>query len=269
MSERDHYEVLGLRPDADGTTVNRTYWQLARKYQAMAPSDPRAHGMLDELNEAYNVLGTPALRDEYDSDRAGRPTAAVAHDESVGAASHHSWRAPERTRGNAREGSVGVSVLQPWMIYGLGAGLAAAGAVAGAITGNLLLDALAGTGGVLIGAAAVRRWVPGMFRGRSTATVAPEESAPSAPERLPRPAGKPLGASIVRNRGNSADDLRTSTASMVGRWRTKANATPASSEPDLTLVDIFRSEQEIETQSEPLSAVLDVLRGTRNPVESR
>ena len=65
MSERDYYEILGLNADADGTTVNKTYWNLARKYQALATSDPRAHTMLDELNEAYNVLGTPALRDEY------------------------------------------------------------------------------------------------------------------------------------------------------------------------------------------------------------
>ena len=56
---------------------------------------------------------------------------------------------------------------------------------------------------------------------------------------------------------------------MVGRWRTKVNTTPAPSGPDLTLVDIVRSEEEIETQSEPLTAVLDVLRGSRKPVESR
>jgi len=70
-----------------------------------------------------------------------------------------------------------------------------------------------------------------------------------------------------------AEDLRTSTASMVSRWRTSVAGVGESDEarkaPDSTLVDIFRSEHDLETQSEPLSAVLDVLRGARNTVETR
>ena len=68
MSERNYYDVLGISPGADGTTVNRAYWQLARKYQGLEASDPRSHTMLDELNEAYTTLGTPILREAYDAD---------------------------------------------------------------------------------------------------------------------------------------------------------------------------------------------------------
>jgi hypothetical protein len=59
---------------------------------------------------------------------------------------------------------------------------------------------------------------------------------------------------------------------MVGRWRTSVNAKDARAggrKPDTTLVDIFQSERDVETPSEPLSAVLDILRGSRDPVELR
>ena len=68
MSERNYYDVLGISPGADGTTVNRAYWQLARQYQGLEASDPRSHTLLDELNEAYTTLGTPLLRETYDAD---------------------------------------------------------------------------------------------------------------------------------------------------------------------------------------------------------
>ena len=270
MSDRDHYEVLGLTPAADGSTVNRTYWQLARKYQALAPSDPRAHGMLDELNEAYNVLGTPALRDAYDAKRLTADAPPEGQGERLaGTAPPRSWRAPEPGRAEAHASGRGMP--KSWLVYGCGAALAAAGAAAGVLTGNLILDVLAGSGVLALGVAATRGGTIASRRARSASSGAPDAPAPSLSrsQTKSRTPGEPLSASIVRNRSASADDVRTSTASMVGRWRTKVNTTPAPSGPDLTLVDIFRSEEEIETQSEPLTAVLDVLRGSRKPVESR
>ncbi|HXK32873.1 MAG TPA: DnaJ domain-containing protein, partial [Dehalococcoidia bacterium] len=69
MADRDFYEVLGLTPAADGAAIDRAYWQLARRYQAEAVNDPRASALLDELNEAYNVLGVPYMRADYDAAR--------------------------------------------------------------------------------------------------------------------------------------------------------------------------------------------------------
>jgi molecular chaperone DnaJ len=66
MSERNYYDVLGISPGADGTTVNRAYWQLARNTRT-GSVDPRSHTMLDELNEAYTTLETP-MRGAYDAD---------------------------------------------------------------------------------------------------------------------------------------------------------------------------------------------------------
>jgi hypothetical protein len=66
------------------------------------------------------------------------------------------------------------------------------------------------------------------------------------------------------------DDLRLSTASIVGRMRqTAAPDVLKESSPDTTLVDIFQSEKDVEESGEPLAAVLDVLRGSREPASSR
>lgn len=255
MSERDYYEILGLTNGADGTTVNKTYWNLARKYQALATSDPRAHSMLDELNEAYNVLGTPALRDDYDTNRP-EPRSEEASVE------HYS--------GSGRK----AFVISHFARYAAGVALAVAGAGIGIWAGNLLLAVLGGGAGALVAFAPVRHTLTAAWQ-KHAGQPETEESPAFSTERThaaditPR-FQQPLSASIVRRGGVPADELRTSTASMVGRWRANA-ATGSESQraPDSTLVDIFRSEQEIDAQSEPLSAVLDVLRGSRSAVESR
>lgn len=46
--------------------VHQSYWHLARVYNAAVPKDPSAAEKLDELNEAYSVLSSPAVRQEYD-----------------------------------------------------------------------------------------------------------------------------------------------------------------------------------------------------------
>ncbi len=69
MSDRDYYEILGLTPRADGPMVDQAYWHLVRKYQALASTNMRAQYMIDELNEAYGVIGNPKLREQYDAFR--------------------------------------------------------------------------------------------------------------------------------------------------------------------------------------------------------
>ncbi len=269
MSERDYYEILGLAADADGTTVNKTYWNLARKYQALATSDPRAHSMLDELNEAYVVLGTPALRDQYDADRPEPASNEVVAEDYPG------WKAfvaPTAREGDAARRSP--LALLRGTPYVAGAVLAIVGAGIGLWAGNVLLAVLGGTTGAAVVIALARHKLLAARQSHAHETepeaVSPKGRPATATQTLPR-ADQPLSASIVRHRGGSVDELRTSTASMVGRWRASVagNAGETEHAPDSTLVDIFRSEQEIEAQSEPLSAVLDVLRGSRSAVESR
>lgn len=72
-SGRDYYEILGLPPGARGADVGAAYWRLVRSRQARRPGELRAPVDLDELNEAAEVLGTPALRQRYDAARAVTP----------------------------------------------------------------------------------------------------------------------------------------------------------------------------------------------------
>ena len=67
MNTRELYEVLGLAPFADGAIVDQAYWHLAKTYQALSVTDPRARESLNDLNDVYAVLSTPRLREEYDA----------------------------------------------------------------------------------------------------------------------------------------------------------------------------------------------------------
>ncbi|MEX1252919.1 MAG: J domain-containing protein [Dehalococcoidia bacterium] len=68
---KDFYQVLRLQSGADAAAVEQAYWYLARRYNAALRHDPEAKEALDELNEAYGVLGSPVLRREYDFRRTG------------------------------------------------------------------------------------------------------------------------------------------------------------------------------------------------------
>ncbi|MEX2159971.1 MAG: DnaJ domain-containing protein [Dehalococcoidia bacterium] len=67
---KDYYLILQVHPEADGAMVEAAYWHLARRYSDAALEDPSAKRKLDDLNEAYSVLGSSAPRDGYDRLRA-------------------------------------------------------------------------------------------------------------------------------------------------------------------------------------------------------
>jgi hypothetical protein len=257
MTEHNYYELLGLTPNADGTAVNRTYWLLARKYQALAVSDPRAHQMLDELNEAYNTLGTPALREAYDRDLAAMPPADDApENEPRAGARRHSMKT------GAPLAFVQARNLN-WPVLGAAGLVCLAGIGLSVWTGSLMFAALGVASSIAIALAPVRRGVVHAWRGRTSVRQRSAAEPAVSVKRV---------ASLAAAGRTDADELRTSTASMVSRWRTttaSAESNEPDRAPDSTLVDIFRSEHDVETQSEPLSAVLDVLRGSRSVVESK
>ena len=59
---KDHFHTLQLHPEADARMVEEAYWHLARRYNAEKRPSPTAVTGLDELNEAYSVLGSPSRR---------------------------------------------------------------------------------------------------------------------------------------------------------------------------------------------------------------
>lgn len=271
MSSRDYYDILGLTPEADGTAVNRSYWNLARKYQALAVSDPRAHHMLDELNDAYGVLGTPRLRDEYDASRSEFERVAQPSGQCKLAGAQGA-RAVQRVHrdGPATNPSAWTSFAGAgsWMPYAAAGCIAAAAAIAGGVSGNVMLMTLGASGGLALAIASTRHKIASIWRRYQT--LDGDIDAASSP--APRIAHTTDTAtpSVPRRRQVPVDELQMSTASMVGRWRNSvARPDAAARQPDSTLVDIFQSEHDVETHAEPLSAVLDILRGDHHPVESR
>jgi DnaJ-class molecular chaperone len=68
----DHYKVLGVKPDASAEEIKRAYRTLAKKYHPDSTGgDKRAENKFKEVSTAYDVLGDPDKRAQYDALRSG------------------------------------------------------------------------------------------------------------------------------------------------------------------------------------------------------
>jgi len=63
---RDYYQVLGVSPNARADEIKRAYRQLARRYHPDISGDDTS-GTFRAAAEAYEVLGHPRRRHEYDA----------------------------------------------------------------------------------------------------------------------------------------------------------------------------------------------------------
>ncbi|HXE78324.1 MAG TPA: molecular chaperone DnaJ [Rhodanobacter sp.] len=67
MSERDYYEVLGVRRDAGTAELKTAFRRLAMKYHPdRNPDDPTAQDKFKEAKQAYEILGDERKRAMYD-----------------------------------------------------------------------------------------------------------------------------------------------------------------------------------------------------------
>jgi curved DNA-binding protein CbpA len=62
---KDYCLILQVHPEADAAMIDAAYWHLAKRYNEATAFDPKARAKIEELNEAYIVLGSAEKREEY------------------------------------------------------------------------------------------------------------------------------------------------------------------------------------------------------------
>jgi molecular chaperone DnaJ len=64
----DYYKTLGVERKADADEIKKAYRKLARRYHPdRNPDDKAAEARFKEISQAYDVLGDPEKRKQYDS----------------------------------------------------------------------------------------------------------------------------------------------------------------------------------------------------------
>ncbi len=71
--EKDYYSVLGVPETATEKELTRAYRKLAKQYHP--DTNPGAEERFKEITAAYDVVGDPAKRKEYDEVRKLGPMA--------------------------------------------------------------------------------------------------------------------------------------------------------------------------------------------------
>ena len=67
MPEKDYYKILGVSKDSSQDEIKKAFRQLARKYHPdINQTDKNAEEKFKEINEAFQVLGNPEKREQYD-----------------------------------------------------------------------------------------------------------------------------------------------------------------------------------------------------------
>jgi len=66
MFHADHYQTLGLTPDATQNDIKQAYRRLAKQHHPDQSEENNSHEKIISINAAYEVLGNPTLRASYD-----------------------------------------------------------------------------------------------------------------------------------------------------------------------------------------------------------
>lgn len=66
MSEENHYQILGITQEASQTEVKSAYRNLVKQYHPDSQSSQADHDKIVSINAAYEILGDPQRRRNYD-----------------------------------------------------------------------------------------------------------------------------------------------------------------------------------------------------------
>lgn len=73
MAEINHYTTLGLPESATQAQIKQAYRQLAKQFHPDSRHPAASHEQITGLNAAYEVLGNPSNRQQYDRHRSSQP----------------------------------------------------------------------------------------------------------------------------------------------------------------------------------------------------
>jgi curved DNA-binding protein len=69
---KDYYAVLGVSPRSHARVIEERYWEKAHELHHVLHEEPtrKLQKKLHQINEAYEILGSPHKRSAYDRKRA-------------------------------------------------------------------------------------------------------------------------------------------------------------------------------------------------------
>lgn len=62
----NHYETLGVKPDATEAEIKTAFRKLARRWHPDVCKEPQAEEQFKKINRAYLILSDPSMRVRYD-----------------------------------------------------------------------------------------------------------------------------------------------------------------------------------------------------------